>query len=292
MNINNKEAYEVVKKSSAKINKALIISLISFFVIIIFYLTYQVSVISQKVAGINISDDKVDYVYNKIGDLVNILDTREDMSVDYNPTESYDFKPGEEAGELTADEPLNAQENSQALKEELGKMKDDEKLKVVRDKLVDIYQNSKTQDEELVKLKQLFYETKSQIETWFADKKGIKPVASAPASSDNSGLMNRLKNNLGHFVEINKVGEDLSKSGKKVLNTDQIPQMLSYAEMLLEAGSISQTVWIMEDIQTITKQEEIANYTAKADIYLKKYPNPNADMQGIKELVDIIENQE
>jgi hypothetical protein len=231
MNINNKEAYEVVKKSSAKINKALIISLISFFVIIIFYLTYQVSVISQKVAGINISDDKVDYVYNKIGDLVNILDTREDMSVDYNPTESYDFKPGEEAGELTADEPLNAQENSQALKEELGKMKDDEKLKVVRDKLVDIYQNSKTQDEELVKLKQLFYETKSQIETWFADKKGIKPVASAPASSDNSGLMNRLKNNLGHFVEINKVGEDLSKSGKKVLNTDQIPQMLSYAEM-------------------------------------------------------------
>ena len=223
---------------------------------------------------------------------MNILDTREDMSVDYNPTESYDFKPGEEAGELTADEPLSAQENSQALKEELGKMKDGEKLKVVRDKLVDIYQNSKLQDEELVKLKQLFYETKSQIETWFADKKGIKSVPSTPASGDNSGLMNRLKNNLGHFVEINKVGEDLSKSGKKVLNADQIPQMLSYAEMLLEAGSISQTVWIMEDIQTITKQEDIANYTAKADAYLKKYPNPNADMQAIKELVDIIENQE
>ncbi len=283
------DSYEVVKKSSIKRASALQVALVAIFLIALLYLAFQVTMLSRKVSNIKVSDEKMEYVYGKVGDLVKILDSKDDMSVDYNPNEQYDFKSaGNE--ELTAEEPVTAQENSEALKEELRSMKDGDKLKVVRDKLVDIFQKSKTRDEELTLLKQTFYEVRASVEAWYNEKNGIKPDAT---KSPDAGVFSRLKENLGSFVKVNKIScTDLSKSGQKLLTQDQIPQMLGYTEILLEAGSLSQAAWVMEDIQTITKQDEILKFTLKVEEFNKKYPNPNADMQQIKELIDIIENQE
>lgn len=287
------DAYEVVKKSSIKKASAIQIGVVAVFLLAMIYLAVQVTVLSKKVSKISISDQKMEYVHSKVEELVKILDTKDGgMSVDYDPNEQYDFKPGGEQ-ELTAEEPANAQENNEALKEELRSMKDKDKLKVVRDKLVDVYQSSKTRDEELIKVKQSFYDTRALVESWYNDKKGIKPAASESAPAGGDGVFNKLKQGLGHFVQVRKVaGEDLSKPGKKLITIDQIPQLLSYAEILLEAGSLSQAQWVMEDIKTITNQEEILTFSAKVEEFNKKYPNPNADMQSIKELIDIIENQE
>lgn len=288
------ESYEVIKKSSIKKASALQMAVVAFFLLGLCYLAFQVTMLSKKVSAIKVSDDKIEYVYGKVGELVKILDSREDvsMSVDYNPNEQYDFKSGEPVQELTAEEPATAQENREALKQELKSMDDDEKLKVVRDKLVDIFQKSKTRDEELTKVKQVFYDVKTLIEAWYNDKKGIKSDTSNKATTD-AGMLSRLKENLGHFVQVNKVeGEDLSKTGKKLLTVDQIPQLLGYAEILMEAGSLSQAAWVLEDVQTITKQQEILSFSAKVEEFNKKFPNSNADMQQIKELIDIIENQE
>ncbi len=282
----NKESYEVVKKSSIKKVTTAQMALVAVCVIGLVYVVFKVTSISNKLSTMTISDQKVGYVYDKVGELVKILDTREDFGGEYNPAERYDFKP--EADVLTSESPLTAEENREALKEELRNMNSGEKLKLVRNKLVDVFQTSKTRNEELTQVKQMFYDVKTLVEHWYNDRKGIKQ---SDRGADQAGFVDRLKKNLGNFVEINKVGTDLSAGGGRVLSADQVPQMLSYAEILLEAGSTSQAVWVMQDVQTITRQEEIGAFTERAEKYLEKYPNPNADIQGIKELIDIIEEQ-
>lgn len=282
--MNEPETYEMVKKSSPK--KILYNAVIAAFGFLLIYLTYQVYAISEKLASLKISDDKIEYVYEKVGDLINILDTREDMSVNYNPTESYDFKPAD--NELVA-EPSEENEKSKVTKEELSKMKDSDKLKLVRDKLVDIYQQSTDRESEFTKLKQSFYDTKSMVETWYNDKKNIKYSGSVGPQAESTNIVDKLKKDLSGFVQVSKISD---KNAKDVIGIDQIPQMLGYAEILLESGSISQCLWIIEDIQTITKQKELTEFNAKAQAYIEKYPNANADMQKVKDLIDIIQNQQ
>jgi hypothetical protein len=254
----------------------------------IIFIGYQVMQISNKVSNIKISDDKMDYVYSKVNDLVNVLNTKEDSGINYNPTEKYDFKPA--ANEIVAEQQASVV-NDQSMKEEIKKMNDSDKLKVTRDKLVDIYQASRQRDEDLAQVKRSFYDTKSLVQDWYNDKKNIKkePVI---ANGSDTGIVDKLKSNLNNYIKISKVGEDLSRNGKRILDIDQIPEMLSYAEILLEAGSLSQAAWIMEDIHSITKQEEIFAFTAKSEAFIAKYPNPNAEVQQIKDLIELIENKE
>ncbi len=294
MNINNKnETYEVVKKSDVRNNRIAKILLIVFVIVTLSYVTFTVYKISVKLSGMKISDDKVEYVYQKVGDLVNILNTKEDMGMKYNPTEKYDFK-APNSDEMVAEEPADVEQKKQILKEQLSRSNDSGKLMIIKDKLVDIFQKSKAQEDDLVKLKQQFYDTKAVINAWYGDRKNVKMTDEVQGpTKDDSGVVNRLKNNFSKFVDINKVNDDLNQQGgKKVLTIDQLPQMLSYAEVLLEAGSISQTIWILEDIQTLTKQQEILDFNKAAQAYIDKYPSPNIERQQIKELIDIIENRE
>ena len=285
MEIENIKKISVNSGKDKKFSTFTIILII--FGLAILFIGYQVIQISNKVSNLKISDDKMEYVYQKVGDLVNVLNTKEDSQLSYNPTETYDFKPTD--NEIVPEKPAESDQNKEVLKEEILKMKDSEKLKVIRDKLVDIYQKSKERDDELGRLKQSFYDEKSNIEAWYYDKKNIKAPSSAPNSS--GGIVDKLKKNLNSYVKISKVGENLS-TGKKVLDIDQIPEMLSYAEILLEAGSLSQVAWILEDIATVTKQEDILTFTAKLEAYVEKHPNPNMEVQQIKELIELIENKE
>jgi len=272
-------------------DKTLNIIFILVFVVAVSYICYQVTIISQKISEINISNDKLEFIYGKVNDLVNVLDTKEEPAIEYSTNEKYDLKSP--VNELVSESavPASAKENSEALKEELAKMNDGEKLKIVKDKLVDIYQKSRVKNDDFNKIKQSFYETKSQVEVWYNQKKGISKSPSQDLDSENGdGILNKLKKNLGQFVEINKLSAS-SNGGKTILNIDQIPQMLSYAEVLLDAGSLPQVAWIMEDIQALTKQEGILVFTSKIEIFNEKYPNPNSEIAQIKELIDIVENQ-
>ncbi len=263
--------------------------LFAFFGVAVIYIGYEVFSISRTVSSIKISDEKLEYIHAKVGDLVNVLNTKEESDISYDPTEKYDFKPNPD--EIVADKPASEEATSRALKEEISKMKAADKIMVIRDRLVDIYQKSKEKDEQLAQLKQSFYTAKTMVEGWYNDKKNIK-VADGRAPHQNGGIVDKLTKNLSSFVKINKVGEDLSSGNKKILNADQIPEMLSYAEILLEAGSLSQAAWIMEDIESITKQEEIFTFTSKVEVYLEKHPTANPEVQRIKELIELIENKE
>ena len=234
----------------------------------------------EKVSNITISDKKIDYVYKNIGNLVNILDDKQ--AIEFSADEKYDFKPVDQ--QIATPEASAETSNNSTLKEELVKLSDDKKIKLVRDRLIDIYQKSKDRDEALEAVKQSFYQTKVLIEQWYSN--GAKQPA--PQITANDNFIDRVKNNLGEFVQVNKI-DSTTKDGK-ILSPDKIPGMLSQAEILLEAGSLSQVVWIMEDIQTISKLEDLFTFTAKAEVYLEKNPNPKADIQQIKDLIELIEN--
>jgi len=282
------DSYEVIKKSTIKRLSALQVVAGIAVAVGLIYVVFQVTMLSKKVAALSISDEKMEFVHGKVTELVKILDSKDDMTVDYEARQQYEFLGN--AAELTVTEPLSAQENREALKEELSRMKAGDKLKVVRDRLVDVYQRSKLRDEELIKLKQSFYEVSVLAQNWYNDKKGIKQEALEKAH--NPDVFERLKQNLSHFVQVNKVAGQNTRSGQKVLTIDKIPQLLGHAEILLEAGSLSQAAWVMEDIQTITGQEELVDFSARVQIYLQKFPNPNYEILQIKELIDIIENKE
>lgn len=254
------------------------------FMLIIFaalgYIILLTSYTYSKISGISISDKKIDYVYKNIGNLVNILDDKQ--TIEFASDEKYDFQPvADQVAVATAEAPAN---QDAALKEEIAKLPDDKRIKLIKDRLIDIYQQSKDRDESLDAVKQSFYQTKLIVENWLTNG-NKKPV---PQLNANENFIDRVKNNIGDFVEINKISAT-SKDGK-VLSPDKIPGMLSQAEILLEAGSLSQVVWIMEDIHTITKLEDIFSFTAKAEVYLEKNPNPKAEIQQIKDLIELIEN--
>jgi len=234
----------------------------------------------SKVSSISISDKKMDYVYKNIGNLVTILDDKQ--ALEFTPGEKYDFQPvADKAPVAAAETPVN---QDSALKEEISKLPDDKRIKVIKDRLIDIYQQSKDRDEALEAVKQSFYQTKITVENWL-NNGNKKPV---PQLNANENFIDRVKNNIGEFVEINKISAT-TKDGK-ILSPDKIPGMLSQAEIMLEAGSLSQVIWIMEDIHTITKLEDIFGFTAKAEVYLEKNPNPKAEVQQIKDLIELIEN--
>jgi hypothetical protein len=254
------------------------------FVLIIFsalaYIILLQTYTYEKVSNITISDKKMDYVYKNIGNLVNILDDKQ--AIEFSADEKYDFKPVDQ--QVITPETTAETSNNTTLKEELVKLSDDKKIKLVRDRLIDIYQKSKDRDEALEAVKQSFYQTKVLIEQWYSN--GAKQPVPQIIANDN--FIDRVKNNLGEFVQVNKI-DSTTKDGK-ILSPDKVPGMLSQAEILLEAGSLSQVVWIMEDIQTISKLEDIFTFTAKAEVYLEKNPNPKADIQQIKDLIELIEN--
>lgn len=254
------------------------------FVLIIFsalaYIILLQTYTYEKVSNITISDKKMDYVYKNIGNLVNILDDKQ--AIEFSADEKYDFKPLDQ--QVITPETTAETRNNTTLKEELVKLSDDKKIKLVRDRLIDIYQKSKDRDEALEAVKQSFYQTKVLIEQWYSN--GAKQAVPQIIANDN--FIDRVKNNLGEFVQVNKI-DSTTKDGK-ILSPDKVPGMLSQAEILLEAGSLSQVVWIMEDIQTISKLEDIFTFTAKAEVYLEKNPNPKADIQQIKDLIELIEN--
>jgi hypothetical protein len=264
--------------------------LIIFFVLGVIFISFEVLMISKHISALRISDDKMEYVYQKVNDLVNVLNTKETSGVNYNPVEKYDFKPAE-TNELIPETTVVEDDTPKILKEQLSKMKDGEKLKLVRDRLVDIYQKSKERDDDLTKLKQSFYETKTSIENWYYDKKNIK-APSAKKDAADIGIVDKLKQNLNNYIQISEVGENLANGNKKILDIDKIPEMLSYAEILIEAGSLSQAAWILEDIQSVTKQSEIQAFTAGVEAYIGKYPNANLEVQKIKELIEILENKD
>jgi len=261
--------------------------IILFFLAVTSFTAYKVLQIYKMVSGLRISDSKMEYVYQKVNDLVNVLNTK-DTSITYNPTEKYDFKPAS-PDELVSDKAAAAPKSNEALKQELSQMNDGDKLKLLRDKLVDIYKKSQQKDEDLTDLKRSFSDTKSAIETWYNDKKNItaKPVKEDEADQT---IVGKLKKNLSNYIQISKIQENID-GDKKILDIEKIPEMLSYAEILMEAGSFTQASWILEDIASVTKQPEITTFNAEVQTYINKYPNPDMETQQIKELLDLIENK-